>query len=159
MGARQYVGDAHLQAGAAQLLELQQQVVRLLVSRILHRFKVKRVKDSRATRAMPLTAHQKGEVTGTKLGDALKTPRLRATTARSAVVDMYCVYSSPFKYARRGHPNSKNTEEPRFPLQRFRLLLLSHVLTARSSHSCCHHRSSLKLQVVSVSQSQHICYG
>jgi hypothetical protein len=50
MGARQYVGDAHLQAGAAQLLELQQQVVRLLVSRILHRFKVKRVKDSRATR-------------------------------------------------------------------------------------------------------------
>jgi hypothetical protein len=109
MGARQYVGDAHLQAGAAQLLELQQQVVRLLVSRILHRFKVKRVKDSRAT-AMPLTAHQKGEVTGTKLGDALKTPRLRATTARSAVVDMYCVYSSPFKYARRGHPNSKNTE-------------------------------------------------
>ena len=60
MGARQYVGDAHLQAGAAQLLELQQQVVRLLVSRILHRFKVKRVKDSRATPAMPLTAHQEG---------------------------------------------------------------------------------------------------
>ena len=45
MGARQYVGDAHLQAGAAQLLELQQQAVRLLVSRILHRNKVKRVKD------------------------------------------------------------------------------------------------------------------
>jgi len=107
MGARQYVGDAHLQAGAAQLLELQQQVVRLLVSRILHRFKVKRVKDSRAT-AMPLTAHQKGEVTGTKLGDALKTPRSRATTARSRR-HVLCVLIT-FKYARRGHPNSKNTE-------------------------------------------------
>ena len=156
MGARQYVGDAHLQAGAAQLLELQQQVVRLLVSRILHRFKVKRVKDSRATPAMPLTAHQKGEVTGTKLGDALKTPRLRATTARSAVVDMYCVYSSPFKYARRGHPNSKNTEASFAEIQIAAAQPCAH---GSSQHSCCHHRSSLKLQVVSVSQSQHICYG
>jgi len=156
MGARQYVGDAHLQAGAAQLLELQQQVVRLLVSRILHRFKVKRVKDSRATRDMPLTAHQKGEVTGTKLGDALKTPRWRATTARSAVVDMYCVYSSPFKYARRGHPNSKNTEASFAEIQIAAAQPCAH---GSSQHSCCQHRSSLKLQVVSVSQSQHICYG
>jgi hypothetical protein len=107
MGARQYVGDAHLQAGAAQLLELQQQVVRLLVSRILHRFKVKRVKDSRAP-AMPLTAHQKGEDTAQNLGTRSKR-RVRERRQR-AVVDMYCVYSSPFKYARRGHPNSKNTE-------------------------------------------------
>jgi hypothetical protein len=107
MGARQYVGDAHLQAGAAQLLELQQQVVRLLVSRILHRFKVKRVKDSRASRDAVDGSPKRGRHR-TKLGYALKTPRSRATTARSRR-HVLCVLIT-FKYARRGHPNSKNTE-------------------------------------------------
>jgi hypothetical protein len=47
---------------------------------------------------------------------------------------MYRVYSSPFKYARRGHPNSKNTEASFAEIQiAAAMLLLSHVLTAALS--------------------------
>ena len=146
MGARQYVGDAHLQAGAAQLLELQQQVVRLLVSHILHRFKVKRVKDSRATEAVDVSP-KRGRYRHKTWGRAQNAAR----SDQSAVVDMYCVYSSPSNMLAAATPTARIQHRP--PRASLRLRQGEPEIAAAAIIS-----ERLKLKP-SVCLSQHICYG